>query len=163
MNRDTVESLVDRAFDQVQDRDFFLLQNNVHERTIIHKFAAYLQQGIDEEVGSEDLFVDCEYNREGHGETKTLPEPEEKNEEDQIYPDVIIHERGSHSENLLVIEAKKESNPDNYESDKERLKILTNDEDYLERYDYDHGLFLLIHVGENWLEGPEKDWYPKNP
>lgn len=163
MDRTTAEDLVDRSFNQVRDCESFLLQNNAHERSIVHKFAEYLQQELDEEGESDEVVVDCEYNREGHGDTKTLPEPEEDNEEDQIYPDVIVHKRGCHNENLLVIEAKKETNTDNRGSDKNRLRILTNDGKYDKRYDYHHGLFLLIRVNETWENEPEMDWYPKDP
>ncbi|WP_151147699.1 hypothetical protein [Haloarcula sp. CBA1131] len=162
MDRTTANDLVDRAFAKVRSDESFLLQNNVHERSIVHKFAAYLQQEFDNEVGDEEVVVDCEYNRENHGDTKTLPKPQEDNEEDQIYPDVIVHKRGNHSKNLLVIEAKKETNKDNFKSDKKRLRILTNDGDHNKRYNYDQGVFLLIYVNDNWEKEIETEYYPKD-
>lgn len=162
MDRATAKDLVTRAFAKVRCNESFLLQNDVHERSIVHKFAAYLQQEFDNEVGDEEVVVDCEYNREGHGDTKTLPEPQEDNEEDQIYPDVIVHKREDHSKNSLVVEAKKETNAANFESDKKRLRILTNDEDYNERYDYDQGVFLLISVNDTWEDELQTDYYPKD-
>lgn len=87
-----------------------------------------------------------------------LPKPDVENEEDAIYPDVIIHSRGNHDENQ-VIEVKKTSNTDNRDEDKSRLEILTND-GYDERFDYDQGLFLLLPVAEKWEDEPDTIWYP---
>ena len=155
MEKNTAEDLVDRALEQFYERDKFLLQKNVHERSIVHKFAEYLQQEFSTNE-NENIVVDCEYNREGHGNKKTLPEPETDNEEDQIYPDIILHERGTHENNYLVIEAKKGCNTDNRESDKERLEILI---DSNKRYNYDIGLFLIFYTNSNHETNPEKDWY----
>ena len=60
--------------------------------------------------------VDVEYNR--HGDTpKRLGVPEEcanavnENGEALVVPDLIVHERGPHGRNLLIVELKKTTNP----------------------------------------------------
>lgn len=47
------------ALGVLQKNDSFLLENEVNERTIAHKFAEYLQKQFP------DWNVDCEYNRMG--------------------------------------------------------------------------------------------------
>ena len=89
-----------RAF---YENDIKLIELEVHERTIAHRFAIYL----------EDMFrgwnIDCEYNRLGII-TKGLDgvrECDSQRATDRIYPDIIIHERGSEDRNNLgVIEIK---------------------------------------------------------
>ncbi|WP_458210966.1 hypothetical protein [Haladaptatus sp. NG-SE-30] len=161
MDRTTAKDLVAEALDKLYYHDSFLLEHDVHERTIVHKFADYLQTELDRLGLDNDIVVDCEYNREGHGDIKLLPEPDEDNEEDAIYPDVIVHSRGNHDKNLLVIEVKKGSNTQNVDSDKLRLEILTND-GYDERYNYNQGLFLMFPVGEEWEDEAETTWHPKS-
>ena len=81
--------------------DFFLIENNVSERSISHKLAEYLQ------VEFPDWNVDCEYNR-MYGQVKVLEgitECSEQRTTDRIYPDIIVHERNT-DENLVVIEIK---------------------------------------------------------
>ena len=70
---------------------------------------------------------------------------------DTIYPDIIVHKRTIHENNLLIIEIKKKSNPNTGEFDKEKIKEL------MERsYNYKFGLFLRID-----LEGEDDilEWY----
>jgi hypothetical protein len=84
-----------------------LLVNDVNERSISHRLALYL----------EPLFpgwqVDCEYNRDfaRPGRPKSLHVPDDNVGWDDtdartVYPDIIVHSRGS-DDNLLVLELKK--------------------------------------------------------
>ncbi|HYH75804.1 MAG TPA: hypothetical protein VD735_07660 [Candidatus Saccharimonadales bacterium] len=47
--------------------------------------------------------VDCEYNRMGNAQKRLLTLNNQR-----VYPDIIVHKRGTNEMNLLVIEAKKE-------------------------------------------------------
>ena len=56
-----------------------------------------------------------------------------------VYPDVIIHQRGSEEHNLLVIEAKKSGNS----GDGDRQKVRA----YMRHLGYEYGLFLRFDTG----------------
>lgn len=78
--------------------------------------------------------------------TKRLPEEMLQDEsQGTVYPDVIIHQRGSEDDNLLLIEAKKSGNS----SDGDRQKIRA----YLQHLDYDYGLFVRFDTEQD-LEEP---------
>lgn len=84
-------------------RDLYLLKHDLHERTITHKLAEYLQPQFPE------WNVDCEYNRDHHDPKRVRIAPRDLSHEDEgsnVFPDVIVHRRGSDEHNLLVIEAK---------------------------------------------------------
>jgi hypothetical protein len=109
--------------------DRFLLTNGVHERSISHKLAEYLQTQFP------DWNVDCEYNRKGHGETKKLPR--DCSTDDKVYPDIIIHQRST-IKNLLVIEIKSSNLSE--KCDIKKLKLFTSDPEF----NYSYGLFIRL-------------------
>ena len=120
------------ALELLLKNDFFLLKEAVHERSIAHKLAEYLQ------IQFPKWNVDCEYNRKGI-EPKRLEgikDCEEDRKTNRIFPDIIIHKRNS-DENLFVIEMKKD-NPDP-KCDIMKLKLLTN---LAGDYHYSFGLFI---------------------
>ncbi|KKS29931.1 MAG: hypothetical protein UV60_C0008G0036 [Parcubacteria group bacterium GW2011_GWA2_43_11] len=98
------------------NKEKFLLENNLNERTITHKLAELL----DIEFSKLEYDVDCEYNRmenrnmsyEESAKRLNLLD-EVSTEEDElgqgitVFPDIIIHKRKDNSKNLLVIEVKK--------------------------------------------------------
>jgi len=61
-----------------------------------------------------------------------------------VFPDIIIHKRGSKEDNLLVIEVKKSTN-DNNNFDKVKIKAFIDNKDYK----YKYGLFLCIDMKGN--------------
>ena len=75
-----------------KDDDMYLLQEDLNERTISHRFAIHLQKVF------ERFHVDCEYNR-AHGRPKQLRIPQEDvswedTEGKTVFPDIIVHVRG---------------------------------------------------------------------
>lgn len=68
-----IQSRVIYALLSLKEKDMFLLENNLNERTISHKFAEYLQAHF-----SPVWDVDCEYNR-NHDDVKRLKLPIEQN------------------------------------------------------------------------------------
>ena len=95
------------AVETLIDRDRYLLEKDVNERSISHKLACYLALEFSE------WDVDCEYNR-NHDNAKTLDlYPEQIKSDDAngttVFPDIIIHKRGL-DENFIVIEIKKSTN-----------------------------------------------------
>jgi len=63
-----------------------------------------------------------------------------------VYPDVIVHNRGEHYENLLVIEAKKSGGSGEY--DREKLTA------YRDELKYDFGVFVTFSVGGQDEDSP---------
>ena len=94
------------SFEKVQDgvtealrrfyrNDLYLIRIKAHERSLTFRLGMYLQQIFP------DWDVDCEYNR-------NVSEPDDVKRipgHKPVYPDVILHKRGS-AKNLLAIEAK---------------------------------------------------------
>ena len=126
-------------------KDRFLLKNKVNERAVAHKLAEYFQQ----------LFpawhVDCEYNKK-RLESKELGginECDEQKRTDRVYPDIIIHQRNTDS-NLLVIEIKTIRNEE--ACDIQKLKLFTNQTG---DYRYQLGLFIKF----NQLLKPEFKYF----
>ena len=96
---DHIYEKVVKAFQTFFIKDRYLLDNDVHEVTISHKLAEYLQYQFP------DMNVDCEYNRQ-------VPPDNGDNIKrrsdtgDRVRPDIIVHKRGSNENNCLVIEIK---------------------------------------------------------
>jgi hypothetical protein len=143
MNEEEVRQAVSVALERVTDEDTDLLRFDINERSITRRLGMYLQEAV-----SEPWDVDVEYNRIGKDDDVTKRLPEEMLQEERkgaVYLDVIIHQRGSEDDNLLVIEAKKSGNS----SDGDRQKIRA----YLQHLDYDYGLFVRFDTGQD-LEDP---------
>ena len=126
-----------------------LFEINVNERSITHRFALYLQDLY------QDWNVDCEYNRDGHSpkelELKEL-EPNNKDTDAQtVFPDIIIHKRGS-DENYLVIEAKKTSRSVSRNTDIKKLKAFRN------QLGYKYALFIEFSVKPNEPGVNDLEW-----
>lgn len=135
--------------------DSFLLQRNVNERSLSHKLAEYLQGEF------QGWHVDCEYNRD-HDLTKRLKVPKgttpiDDTEGKTVFPDIIVHHRNN-NDNLLVIEVKKSSNPDNGDFDRKKLEAFVKPP-----FSYQYGLFLKLNVVGTEMANHELEWFPKSP
>jgi len=146
--KDELERIVKISLKKLRSLDKKLLEIKVNERTITHKLAVYLQQSFPE------FNVDCEYNRDECNEfddlVKKLELPTnnvswDDTEAKTVFPDIIIHNRGTQEKNLLVIEVKKSSSSISGKVDRNKLIAFTKD-----HYNYKFGLFLKINlVNEN--------------
>jgi hypothetical protein len=129
--------------------DRHLLEANLNERTITHRLALYLQDRLN------GWHVDCEYNRDGHEPKElTLPPMPERDDDGgirSVYPDIIVHHRGT-TENLLVIEVKKSQSA---ESDQYDLAKLHG---YMQQLGYRYGLFLRVMTGVDAIRPDEQRW-----
>ena len=117
-----VRERLDRALRRLLEGDRYLLENDLSERCIAARLAMYLR----EEFKQHD--VDVEYNREADVTKRLRGLPDEcyRRRNRQIearvaVPDIIVHHRGFHGPNLLVIEMKKTSNPAGMDCDRLRL------------------------------------------
>ena len=157
----TQEEIRDKLFialNQLSKNDLWLLRNNLNERTIAHKLAEYLQQIFP------DYHVDCEYNRDveqnsGLKKVNILKERYEAIKDKvvnglsidvSVFPDIIIHRRGTNKFNLLVIELKKTTNTDNEarDFDIEKLHSFT-DQSERNTLKYNFGVFLILETRQN--------------
>ena len=114
IERAEMETLLKSALDRLYRKDRYLISLNnpqeengvgkldklhhVGERSIVFRVAHYVQNLILKDSRYKNHVVDCEYNRHVC-EIKKTPNR-------RIYPDVILHERGTDANNLLVLEFK---------------------------------------------------------
>lgn len=117
------------SLDRLFERDKALLTINVAEQTVAACLARYLQDHFPQH------HVDVEYNRMGDAPKRVTW----SDKLEEVYPDIIIHRRGTAS-NLLAIELKKNSNPET--SDRDLLKLAA----YRRELGYLHALFLRLGV-----------------
>jgi len=149
-----MERKVRSAIKELLRKDSFLLRNNVNERSISHRLAAYLQSQF------KGWHVDCEYNRD-HDVRKELHVPHETRELDDteaktVFPDIIIHKRNT-SNNLLVVEIKKSTSSESADYDKSKLGAFVKPP-----FNYRHGLFIKFTAGQKQVSSYELDWFPKD-
>ena len=152
-DREQIEEMIDEVVERLFKDDCDLLALDVNERAVSHRLACYLQQLLP------DWHVDCEYNR-ARDLPKRLRLTVEKVDTDNleartVYPDVIVHKRGT-DENLLVIEMKKAGNTQKDEHDRRKLRAF-RDQMY-----YRYTLFLKLSLDGGrpgvvceWLDGGE--------
>lgn len=108
MTREEAAALVNSAIDQLVQNDSALLDLGVTERSLSYRLAHYLALST---AVRPPLTVDCEYNRH-FGDPKRLNLPP-RNALDRevrattVFPDILVHERNTDVNNLIVLELKK--------------------------------------------------------
>jgi hypothetical protein len=169
---------IDKAFSKLLERDRILLENDLHERAITHWFAVYLDDEIQSSFPGKDYNVDCEYNRDITRNNewtkrafilkdKMIPEFREVSSnqaqdyfgERSVYPDIIVHKRGSNASNLLVMEIKKSSSNLSREFDIQKLKAYTRNEFKEDILKYKYGVLVEIGVCDKSSEGQKTLWF----
>ena len=140
------EEIKKKVLDSINElyfKAYYIIDNDVNERSITHKLAIYLQNQFT------DYDIDCEYNR-------NMKSPKEivfieTSKKGKVFPDIIVHKRGEDSNNLIVFEIKKCKNDnvtDRYletkKHDIEKLKGYVNNNDEVP-LKYKYGFFLEIH------------------
>lgn len=150
---------LNRAINKFKKDDFYLITNKASERAMAHRIATYLESEF------ENYNVDCEYNIniEHNSDRKKIYLLEEEvkkykpthtvieNKEVSVFPDIIVHKRGTNDRNLLVIEIKKDTSTINDEFDYFKLKKFTKTEDG-DRLFYSLGCALKIFTNTNMIE-----------
>lgn len=128
-----VDMRVMHAFAALIQNDHELLTYDVNERTICHHLATHLQEVFPEH------HVDVEYNRHGMDPKRVELDPEHGRE--RVFPDVVVHRRGTDESNLLVMEVKKSTNPQPRSHDRRKLKCC------VEEFGYDFAVLVDIPAG----------------
>lgn len=133
---DSMENAVGDAVQLLFTNDGSLLEGNVAERTICARLACYLERHFP------DHKADVEYNRHGVEPKKVdLPGYCRGGGERLIFPDVVVHQRTHDNENLLVIQVKKETNPEPRDCDRTIIRAMKH------KFRYRHGLLIELPAG----------------
>lgn len=156
--------------------DNYLLVHDVNERSITHKLAMYLNETFGKEYD-----VDCEYNRNSEDPSNSkriryvamsinnaLKNSQNETEdlinglyiERSVYPDIIVHKRGTNSKNLLAVEVKKSTSRISTNYDIQKLKCYTdsNDEEGLH---YKYGVLIVLNAKQERYSEPELIYFKK--
>lgn len=163
MEKELLEVKILTAVNKLLQQDKYLLENDLNERSITHKLAEYLQQEFPE------LNVDCEYNGNPNSinkRGKNLNLRELKDELKDIYPkavisvypDIIVHERGTNYNNLLLIEVKKSTSRVGNHFDLTKLSIYTTKSE-LNKLGYEYGIFLKFNTKTTNTSLFEQIWF----
>ena len=143
INTEKLMHLVNKALDRLYLNEDYIFKNDSSERNMVFHFAKYLSL----ELFNSDFNafnIDCEYNRNKLSKNgiKTI-KYNIKNQERRVFPDLIIHKRGTNEKNILAIEFKKWNNKNkkNIEYDIEKLKAFTSQNG---TYKYKLGLFICF-------------------
>ncbi len=137
MDEATVLARFRVALEALEVNDAYLLEYDLSERTIMGKLQVYLH-GV-----FPSHHVDIEYNKHGV-DVKRVRWSDDCTESDQplVYPDIVVHRRGSDEHNLVVCEIKKASTRDRLrECDRAKVTAIRS------AFDYDYALLLTIPVG----------------
>ena len=123
-----VHGRVEKALRRFYQKNLHLLQEEVHERSMTAKLSECLQPFF------KDWNVDCEYNRNTSEPNHIKSIPGHR----PVYPDIIIHRRGTDN-NLLVIEAKPpHTSARKIEMDKKKIRKYVS----YDKLKYRYGLFI---------------------
>lgn len=126
MLRSSLFKTLKQTLVSLYEKDQYLFNKDVHERTITSRFAHYLENTW----FFWNYQVDCEYNR-------NWQRPKVCNKTHR-YPDIIVHVRSKNTDNLLIIEAKKLPSTIGKNEDIEKIKCFMKSEEY----NYKFGCFL---------------------
>ena len=133
MNKEIFElmDIFEKAKNKFLKEEKDIIKIDVNERTLSTRLMFHLQTLLLSEIYQEsykEYSVDCEYNRRKEI-VKILPKEyrELEKKDKQIYPDIILHQRNS-EKNLMIIEMKKTYSLDEggKNENRDRLKFLTS-------------------------------------
>lgn len=127
-----------QALSDLLENDHGLLDIDANERSITFRLAMYLQPLFPEWT------VDCEFNRDGVepkrlGHLELYPDSEDE-EARTVFPDVIVHRRGT-EQNYLVMEFKKSTSHVDRQIDFRKLR------GYKQQLGYTYALFVEVGTG----------------
>ena len=152
---------VDQAIERLLKEDEYLLEIDANERAISHRLGLYLQHLF------EDWHVDCEYNRnlDNPKRIKTYTTRFDIHQHNEsivetdpitVFPDIIVHRRGTH-DNLLFIEIKKTTSKIDSAFDYFKLQ------EFKYQFKYAHALFLQLITGSKCVDVKIKYYLPDHP
>jgi hypothetical protein len=140
-----MRAVVKDALAEFTRKDMDLLHLSVHEQTLAHRLAIYIEHRV------KDWHVDCEYNRD-----RLFPKMRLSGL-NRMTPDIIVHRRNSPI-NLLAVEIKKTTHPNARKIEaSERIEELTGAWTKMPRYC--HGVVMTFPVRRTDRKEVECKWY----
>jgi len=130
--------LVNKALDDLYNNDSYLIEKNVHERSLVFRFGLYFNKNLEKSQKFSKLDLDIEYNRDLVSSTNKDPK-RTKEHHNGICPDLILHTRGTRN-NILVLEFKTHWSDEN-SADLDKLKELTSPN---QQYHYQLGISIVF-------------------
>lgn len=147
MSVDRVKKAVKDALWLIRANDAFLFEADAHERTIAARFALYLLPYFPEHQ------IDPEYNRHGLN-PKVVDLPANCGGRRRVIPDIVVHQRGRDDENLLIIQIKKETNPEPRECDRAVIAAMKD------QLGYSYGVLIDFPAGNGAKNRrPHVEWF----
>jgi hypothetical protein len=128
VNRDQANEIVGTAIDQLIAEQPELLDLDVSERALCHQLAKYIAVLVPNDL---HLQTDCEYNRHGANPKRLDLPPRDALDRElratTVFPDIIVHRRGTDDHNEIVLEIKKPGGDVDYDTLKLRKfrKVLS--------------------------------------
>lgn len=99
-NKEELKEIMEIALRKLHEKDKELINRKVHENAINHRLAIYLEEAINEKrIRINVCSIDVEYHKNGDNTKRFLGGK-------GFRPDIILHERNSNENNILLIEAK---------------------------------------------------------
>lgn len=138
-----IKNLIKKALDKLYKEDFHSLiclkhEKHVGERACVFRFGIYFNQILRRYKQFNGYNLDCEYNR-------SCEEPKRKGSGPLMTPDVILHKRGSHDNNFVVMEFKGWWSRDGQEEDLNKLKEMVDPNG---TYKYQFGYAIMLNQEE---------------
>ncbi|HJV81342.1 hypothetical protein [Noviherbaspirillum sp.] len=149
---ESVRAAVNAALGELIKVDDHLLHVDCSERSITHQLAVHLSKHFP------GYHVDCEYNRDGFNVKKLqlaereVPVADDALDAVTVFPDVIVHIRGTQEKNLLVVEVKKASSMVSHEYDIEKLKA------FKEQLGYAYAVHIVVGYSRDGKLVSEQEW-----
>lgn len=152
MIKTEVTAILNCAIDTLYEKEHFLMDQSydINERTIVHRFAIYLEQLLE----NRGLHVDIEYNRmrDNYGDDdvgnilgKKINWEKSGEGQSYVYPDIIVHKRDT-DYNFIEIEVKMAWKNRKREFDYQKIN------EYINQIGYLYGVYIeLDETRENCL------------
>jgi hypothetical protein len=142
---------VQEALRQLKEEQRELFHLDVSERALTHHLANCISERV-----PEGLNVDVEYNRH-HSDPKHLILPKRKASDRElgattVFPDIIVHVRGTDESNLVVLEVKKKGQSLEYDCHKLRA--------FRAELRYCHAGHVIVGVDADGRATAELEWLP---
>jgi hypothetical protein len=143
--RATLIEIIAPIMQRVYQDDIRLIQRGGMERSLSFRFGLYLSDAIRQNEWLSNLHLDLEYNKNGLNPKRTPRRP------NGAQPDLILHTREGHVNNILVIEFKGWWN--DYDRQRDRIKL----EDFVDQEgEYKYGLGILIELN---IDAPTYEYF----
>lgn len=134
-----IKQCIKIALDKLYKDDDYLILVESNERSIAFRFGLYFSEIIKgKSFYFDTLRVDFEYNR----NFEKVKGMQGFSISHGVYPDLILHDRGSNLCNLLVVEFKGHWSLEGYGKDFRKLCGFTHQE--INDYHYGIGVFILL-------------------